>query len=229
MTHSFPTRRSSDLPFSRADCLEGVVRGQYGAGAIGDKPVSAYRQSPQVAPASRTETYVALKLMCDNVRWAGGPFYLRTGKILARRASENAIEFKKAPLALFRVTPCEALTPNFLVLRIQPEEGMSLQFGAKVPGAAMRIGSVTMDFDYKEHFKKAPWTGYETLIYDCMIGDATLFQRADNIESGWRVVQPILDAWQEAPLPDFPNYAAGTEGPRAARSAERRGGKEGEK
>jgi glucose-6-phosphate 1-dehydrogenase len=203
-------------PFSPADCLQDVVRGQYGAGVVGGQTVSAYRQSPRVAPTSGTETYVALKLMIDNWRWADVPFYLRTGKSLTRRCSEIAIEFKKAPLALFRGAPNQALTSNFLVLRIQPEEGMSLQFGVKIPGAAMRIGSVIMDFDYKAHFKKAPWTGYETLIYDCMIGDATLFQRADNIESGWRVVQPILDAWQEAPTPNFPNYAAGSEGPRAA-------------
>jgi glucose-6-phosphate 1-dehydrogenase len=203
-------------PFNRADCLEDVIRGQYGAGAIEGKPVAAYRQEPNVAQASTTETYVAMKLMLDNWRWAGVPFYLRTGKSLARRASEIAIKFKQAPLALFRGTPCETLTPNFLVLRIQPEEGISLQFGAKLPGAAMRIGSVTMDFDYKEHFKAVPSTGYETLIYDCMIGDATLFQRADNIELGWRVVQPILDAWQETPSPNLPNYGAGSAGPAEA-------------
>jgi glucose-6-phosphate 1-dehydrogenase len=203
-------------PFTRGDCLAGVVRGQYGAGTIEGKPSTAYRRSPNVAPDSSAETYVALKLMIDNWRWAGVPFYLRTGKSLARRASEIAIEFKQAPLALFRGTPCEKLTPNFLVLRIQPEEGISLQFGAKLPGAAMRIGSVTMDFDYKEHFKAAPWTGYETLIYDSMIGDATLFRRADDIEAGWRVVQPILDAWQDTPPPEFPNYAAGSGGPRQA-------------
>ena len=200
-------------PFTRAGCLDYVIRGQYGVGTIEGKAMPAYRQSPNVAPDSSTETYVALKLMIDNWRWAGVPFYLRTGKSLVRRASEIAIEFKQAPLALFRGTPCEKLTPNFLVLRIQPEEGMSLQFGTKIPGVAMRIGSVTMDFDYKEHFKAAPWTGYETLIYDCMIGDATQFRRADNIEAGWRIVQPFLDAWQETPAPAFPNYAAGSIGP----------------
>jgi glucose-6-phosphate 1-dehydrogenase len=200
-------------PFGRGACLEDVVRGQYDGGTIDGKRVPGYRQSPGVADHSATETYVAMRLTIDNWRWAGVPFYLRTDKSLARRTSEIAIKFKEAPIALFRGTGCEEQAPNFLILRVQPEEGISLQFGAKIPGAAMRIGCVAMDFDYKKHFRKTPWTGYETLLYDCMIGDATLFQRADNIEAGWRVVQPIVDAWQERQQPEVPSYAAGSEGP----------------
>ena len=143
-------------PLNSADCLEDVIRGQYSAGTIEGKPVAAYRQAPNVVPASRTETYVAMKLMLDNWRWAGVPFYLRTGKSIARRASEIAINFKQAPLALFRGTPCETLTPNFLVLRIQPERACRSSSAPSFPAPAMRIGSVEMDFDYKEHFKAAP-------------------------------------------------------------------------
>ena len=156
-----------------------------------------YRRAPNVAPESTTETYVALKLVIDNWRWAGVPFYLRTGKALAARRSEIVIQFKQAPFALFRDTPVERLTPNDLILHIQPEEGMTLRFGAKIPGPSVQMDGVEMKFNYKDYFKAAPSTGYETLIYDCMIGDATLFQRADNIEAGWRVVQPVLDAWAE--------------------------------
>ena len=193
-----------------------VVRGQYRAGAVLGKPVRAYSDEADVARDSETETYVAMKLMIDNWRWAGVPFYLRTGKALVRRKTEIAIRFKQAPLTLFRDTPVEKLTPNWLVLHIQPDEGVSLQFGAKVPGPIVRLGSVEMDFRYADYFKSAPSTGYETLIYDCMIGDATLFQSADNIETGWRVVQPVLDAWQDAQGGAIAPYAAGSVGPKEA-------------
>ena len=153
-----------------------------------------------------------MKLMIDNWRWAGVPFYLRTGKALARRMTEIAIRFKQAPLALFRDTPVDRLTPNWLVMHIQPDEGVSLQFGAKIPGPIVQLGRVKMDFRYADYFAAKPSTGYETLIYDCMIGDATLFQSADNIEKGWRVVQPILDAWRRG-AEEVALYPAGSVGP----------------
>src|SRR6266478_5627222 len=190
-----------------------VIRGQYAAGVVNGRPFDAYRKEPGVAAKSQTETYVAMKLMIDNWRWAGVPFYLRTGKAMARRKTEIAIRFKQAPLALFRDTPVEKLTPNWLALNIQPDEGVSLQFGAKIPGPLVRLGSVEMDFRYQDYFAAKPSTGYETLIYDCMIGDATLFQSAENIEAGWRVVQPVLDAWQCGYSAPLASYLAGSAGP----------------
>jgi glucose-6-phosphate 1-dehydrogenase len=142
------------------------------------------------------------------------PFYLRTGKRLPQRVTEIAIEFKRAPLILFRQTPIHRLAPNRLVLRIQPNEGISMRFGAKVPGTLMKLGAVDMDFSYVDYFGSVPSTGYERLLYDCMIGDATLFQRDDMVEAGWSVVEPLLDIWQAVPPRTFPNYAAGTWGPR---------------
>jgi len=198
------------------ECLREAVRGQYDAGAVRDMPVRAYRKEPDVAPDSNIETYVACRLMIENWRWAGIPFYLRTGKRLAERKTEIAIRLRQAPLALFRSTTVERLPPNWLILRIQPDEGISLEFGAKHPGPRVEMGSVRMDFAYEDYFKMAPSTGYETLIYDCMIGDATLFQRADNVESAWHVVQPILDAWANQAPSGFPNYPAGSGGPAAA-------------
>jgi glucose-6-phosphate 1-dehydrogenase len=193
-----------------------AVRGQYGPGVIDGNPVAGYREEPDVARDSDVETYVALKLMIENWRWSDVPFYIRTGKRLAKRRSVIAIRFKEAPHALFRGTAVTNPAPNWLVIRIQPEEGISLQFGAKIPGPTMNMGEVQMDFKYRDYFGAAPSTGYETLIYDVMIGDATLFQRADNIESGWRVVQPILDAWSSEKAKGCPNYAAGSEGPAEA-------------
>jgi glucose-6-phosphate 1-dehydrogenase len=192
------------------------VRGQYGAGTVLGKPVRAYRNEPDVAPDSAAETYIACKFQIDNWRWAGVPFYLRTGKYMTRRWTEIAIRFHQAPYALFRGTNVERMNPNWLILRIQPNEGIELAFAAKRPGPTVRLSTVSMDFDYQTFFKMAPNTGYETLIYDCMIGDATLFNRADNIEAGWRAVQPILDAWANTRPTDFPNYVAGSAGPAAA-------------
>ncbi|GJD99610.1 glucose-6-phosphate dehydrogenase [Methylobacterium isbiliense] len=191
---------------------EAAVRGQYAAGRVQGRPVGDYRHEPDVAGDSRTETFVALRLAVDNWRWAGVPFYLRTGKAMARRDTEIAIRFKPAPLALFRGTGVDAPVENWLLLQLQPDEGISLQFGAKIPGPKVRIDTVDMRFCYKDHFKVEPSTGYETLIYDAMIGDSTLFQRADMIEEGWRVVQPILDAQASEPAP----YAAGSAGPAEA-------------
>jgi glucose-6-phosphate 1-dehydrogenase len=193
-----------------------AVRGQYAAGRVLGKPVRAYRQEPNVAPTSTTETYVALKLEIDNWRWARVPFYLRTGKYLPARTTEIAIHFRQAPYALFRETPVERLPRNILTLRIQPDEGLSVSFSAKRPGQDIEIDGVAMDFAYRDYFEPLTTVGYETLIYDCMIGDATLFQRADTVEAAWCAVQPILDAWAARPPGDFPNYAAGSLGPDAA-------------
>ena len=198
------------------DVWRHAVRAQYAAGNVGDTPVEAYRNAPDVAPTSTTETYVALKLMIDNWRWAGVPFYLRTGKALSRRRTEIAIQFKQPPLALFRDTPVDHLSPNELIFHLQPEESVTLRFNAKVPGPHMKTSGVAMRFNYEDWFKVAPSTGYETLIYDCMTGDAGLFQSAATIEDGWRVVQPILDAWSADPTRDLGTYAAGSEGPTTA-------------
>jgi len=195
---------------------ENAVRGQYAAGVVLDKSVRDYRREADVAPNSGTETYVALKLGIDNWRWAGVPFYLRTGKYLSARTTEIAVQFRQAPYALFRDTSVERLPPNILMLRIQPDEGLSLSFSAKRPGADIEIDGVEMDFAYRDYFAPVVSVGYETLIYDCLIGDATLFQRADTVEAAWRAVQGLIDAWAKTPAEDFPNYAAGSTGPPAA-------------
>jgi glucose-6-phosphate 1-dehydrogenase len=202
-----------------------AVRGQYGPGEIDGHPVPGYRQESDVASTSLTETYVALKLQIENWRWSGVPFYLRTGKRLATRKTQISIRFKEAPCALFRSTAVRNPAPNWLLLRIQPDEGIALEFGAKVPGPVTKLGDVRMDFKYQDYFGTAPNTGYETLLYDVIIGDATLFQRADNIEGGWRVVQPILEAWSANPPADFPNYKAGTDGAAAAEAMLARDGR----
>ncbi len=212
-------------PLSKEQVLSQTVRGQYGEGTVNGKHMSAYRFEPRVAPDSTTETYAALKLTIDNWRWAGVPFYLRTGKALPQRVSEISIQFKQVPHLMFRQTSVERLAPNVLVMHIQPDEGISLQFGAKVPGPAICMDGVEMDFHYADYFGMTPSTGYETLLYDCMIGDATLFQRADNVEIGWSVVQPILDVWKASPPEEFPNYTAGTWGPKEARSLLARDGR----
>jgi glucose-6-phosphate 1-dehydrogenase len=203
-------------PLTVEQALQNAVRGQYDAGKVLGKKVQAYRNEPDVAPNSNTETYIAAKLQIDNWRWAGVPFYLRTGKYLKSRETEIAIRFHQAPFSLFRDTDVERMHPNWMILRIQPCEGIGLEFAAKRPGPFVKLGNVTMDFAYKDYFKTEPNTGYETLIYDCMIGDATLFQRADNIEAGWQAVQPILDAWANNAPKDLPNYVAGSDGPAAA-------------
>jgi glucose-6-phosphate 1-dehydrogenase len=192
-----------------------AVRGQYGAGKIGGGAMKAYRAEPDVDKASKIETYAALQLEIDNWRWAGVPFYLRTGKHLAARVTEIAIRFKQAPYSAFQNTPVEALRPNWLVIRIAPDEGISLQFEVKRRGPVVDLAPVQMEFKYDDWFEKAPNVGYETLLYDVMIGDAGLFMRADMVEHGWRIVQPVLDAWAKG-KPDFPNYASGSEGPKAA-------------
>jgi glucose-6-phosphate 1-dehydrogenase len=203
-------------PFSPEEVLRRTVRGQYGPGVVSGKSHPGYREEPNVDPQSQTETFVALKVYIDNWRWADVPIYLRTGKCLPKRETTIAIQFKRPPFMLFRDTPVEQLDPNRLVLHIQPDEGIALSFGAKVPGPQLRLGNVDMSFDYGDYFGSEPSTGYERLLYDCMTGDATLFQRADMVEAGWTVVEPILDVWKALPPRDFPNYPAGSWGPRDA-------------
>ena len=195
------------------DVLQRSVRGQYGEGSLGDERVPAYRSEPGVAPESRTETFVGLRLNIDNWRWAGVPFYLRTGKRMAKRHTEIAIQFRRTPFELFRKAPFHKLHTNTLVIQIQPAEGIALSFGAKIPGPLLRVGSVDMSFEYSNYFGADAYTGYEVLLYDCMIGDATLFQRSDMVEAGWSVVDPVLDVWKALPPRKFPNYASGTWGP----------------
>ncbi|HEY8948048.1 MAG TPA: glucose-6-phosphate dehydrogenase [Rhizomicrobium sp.] len=199
-------------PITPAD----VVRGQYDAGKIDSKKVQAYRSEDGVAKNSATETYVAMKIGIDNWRWAGVPFYIRTGKRMTKRSTEIAIRFKRAPYALFRETETEEMKSDWLVLRIQPDEGICLHFNAKEPGTEMVLESVALNFNYRDWFKAAPAVGYETLLYDVFTGDGTLFQRADQVEAAWAAVEPILKAWAEEKPQDFPNYKAGSAGPKAA-------------
>jgi glucose-6-phosphate 1-dehydrogenase len=194
-----------------------VVRGQYGAGTVLRKEVKPYRQEPDVVPDSDVETYVAMQLEIDNWRWAGVPFYIRTGKHLTQRNTEIAIRFRQAPYAAFQGTPVDALRPNWLVLRIAPDEGISLQFEIKRPGPVVDLAAVKMEFRQNDWFPKEPNVGYETLIYDVMIGDQTLFMRADIVEHAWRIVQPVLDAWENAKnAGKLPIYPAGSSGPSEA-------------
>src|SRR3981189_3257606 len=200
-------------PLNPEDVLKNMVRGQYGAGTVDGERVVGYRSEPDVAPDSNRETFVALKLQIDNWRWAGVPFYLRTGKRLAQRTTEIVIQFRRTPFVLFRNTTVRNLETNRLVIHIQPDEGISLSFGAKVPGSIMKLGLVNMDFDYGTYFGLEHSTGYERLLRDCMAGDATLFPRCAMVEAGWNVIQPILDVWHALPARGFPNYAAGSWGP----------------
>ena len=203
-------------PLDSEDVLQRSVRGQYGEGSENGVLVPGYRTEVGVSPESRTETFVALKLNIDNWRWAGVPFYLRTGKRLAKRHTEISIQFRRTPFELFRNSPHHQHQTNTLVIQIQPVEAISLSFGAKIPGPVLRVGPVDMSFEYSRYFGADAYTGYEVLLYDCMIGDATLFQRADMVEAGWTVVDPVLDVWKALPPRRFPNYAAGTWGPRDA-------------
>jgi glucose-6-phosphate 1-dehydrogenase len=213
-------------PFAPEDVLHGAVRGQYGEGILNDKKVPAYRTEANVSPTSNTETFAALKLSIDNWRWADVPFYVRTGKRLPDRHSSIVVQFKKAPFILFRNTSIEKLTTNRIVIHIQPDEGITLHFGAKTPGPIVNMGAVDMDFNYVDHFGEHVSTGYERLLFDCMIGDATLFQRADMVEASWSIVSPILDVWKAIPARDFPNYDSGTWGPPDADALLRADGRE---
>jgi len=203
-------------PPSHEGVLQSAVRGQYGAGMVNGKRVPAYREEPNVAPNSNTETYAGLKIQVDNWRWAGVPFYLRSGKRLARRDTEIVVQFNRPPLLFFRQTGLEKIESNRLIIHVQPEEGIRVQIKAKVPGPALQLKTVELAFNYKEFGVGAEATGYERLLHDCMVGDSTLFHREDMVEAAWRVVTPILDLWASLPARDFPNYAAGTWGPAAA-------------
>ena len=201
---------------SGQEVLTHTVRAQYGPGWVHGQQVRGYKDEPGVSPLSTTETYVALKVSIDSWRWAGVPFYLRTGKHLPKRVTEIAIQFKQAPLMLFKRSDAHGqVEPNVLTLRIQPDEGISLKFGAKVPGTEMQIRSVNMDFFYGSSFREQP-EAYERLLLDCMLGDSTLFTRRDEVETAWSFVQGILDAWKDAPPETILTYEAGTWGPQGA-------------
>jgi glucose-6-phosphate 1-dehydrogenase len=227
--HSVRTEKADVLAAiqtqSEEEALRNSVRGQYLGGRIGDTEIEDYRKTGDVKPDSTTETYAALKLTIDNWRWAGVPFYLRTGKALGIKRTEVAIKFKQAPFAMFSCTATETLAENYLVIGVEPTEGIALQFNTKVPGPSIRIDGVEMKFRYKDYFKAEPSTGYETLIYDCMIGDNILFQRADSVEAGWQAVQPFLDAWKKAGAKGLEFYRAGSEGPPGAEELLRRDGR----
>lgn len=203
-------------PMEPQDVLEQTVRGQYGKGSMDGGPVPGYREEKDVNPQSRTETFAAVKLNADNWRWAGVPIFLRSGKRLAKRHTEIVIQFKRAPEVIFRETPVGQLQHNELAFKIQPEQGIELKFQAKIPGPSMHLQNVNMHFAYQEAFHAARGTGYERLIYDCMVGDATLFSRTDLVEAAWRIAQPMLDVWSSLPPRNFPNYAAGSWGPRSS-------------
>ena len=216
---------SAIQPQTEAEALKNSVRGQYLGGMIGDNQIEDYKATRDVAPDSTTETYAALKLTIDNWRWAGVPFYLRTGKSLGHKHTEIAIKFKQAPFAMFRNTSVESLSQNYLVIGVEPTESIALQFNTKIPGPSIQIEGVDMSFRYKDHFEAPPSTGYETLIYDCMIGDNILFQRANSVEAGWQAVQPFLDAWKKAGANGLETYRAGTRGPQGADDLMKRDGR----
>jgi glucose-6-phosphate 1-dehydrogenase len=199
--------------------LENTVRGQYGPGKEGDKPVKGYREEDRVDPQSQTETYTALKLELESWRWAGVPFYLRAGKRLAKRVTEVTIQFKQPPQLLFNRLgqgPCKEIQPNLLTMRIQPDEGISLRFGAKVPGPETNVCPVVMDFKYSTAFGVNSANGYERLLLDAMLGDQTLFAHRDGVEATWSLYTPVLEEWAAAKQKDFPNYSSGSWGPEAA-------------
>lgn len=200
-------------PFTSEAALREAVRGQYDDGIVDGEKVPAYRAEEKVSKDSNTETFAALKLSIDNWRWADVPFYVRTGKRLPLKYSSIIIQFKKAPFVLFRDTYVDRLRTNRIEIHIQPDEGITLHFGAKIPGPIVKVGAVDMDFDYVDHFGEQISTGYERLLFDCMVGDATLFQRADMVEASWQVVTPVLDIWSAISARDFPNYPAGSWGP----------------
>ncbi len=202
-----------------------AVRGQYGPGKINGIDVVGYRSEKNVSPQSSTETYVALKLFLDNWRWLKVPFYLRTGKRLNTHTSEIVIQFRAGPSTLFGGSG-KNIKPNLLRIHIQPEEGIALQFNAKIPGPRLRLGQVDMRFKYSDYFGIKPQTGYETILYDCMNGDHTLFNNAEMVETEWSIVQPILDVWGNLVPHEFPNYAAGSWGPSAAFDLLKKDGRE---
>jgi glucose-6-phosphate 1-dehydrogenase len=203
-------------PMTVEEVAKRTVRGQYGPGEIGGQRVPGYREEPGVASNSVTETYAAVEFYVDNWRWAGVPFYIRTGKRLSRRVSEIRVHLKRTPQALFASTPYEQLGPNVITLRIQPDDGINISFDVKRPGNQMRALTVDANFSYQSTFGSTGPPAYETLVLDSMRGDATLFTRRDEVEAEWRIITPIEKAWAELPHPTFPSYAAGSDGPPAA-------------
>jgi glucose-6-phosphate 1-dehydrogenase len=200
-------------PLVGDDGCAACVRGQYGPGSFAGKRIAGYREEEQIAPDSNTETYVALRLYVDTWRWSGVPFFLRTGKRLAKRVTEVAIQFRHPPMAMFREAETSAGSENQLILRVQPDEGVSLSFDAKIPGMRMRLRPVKMDFRYGSSFSDPSPEAYERLLLDAMLGDSMLFIRADEVEYAWRLISPLLESWAEGQAPTFPNYDAGTWGP----------------
>ncbi|NYF79140.1 glucose-6-phosphate dehydrogenase [Granulicella arctica] len=197
--------------------VENTVRGQYGPGNVDGKDVIGYRQEDRVSPESSTETFAAIRLEIENWRWAGVPFYLRAGKRLAKRVTEVTVVFKQPPLHLFKSNNSDdKIEPNILTMRIQPDEGISLRFGAKIPGPTTNVQPVTMHFSYADAFGKSSANGYERLLLDAMLGDATLFAHRDGVEATWALFTPILEAWAKKAVAGFPNYAAGSWGPECA-------------
>jgi glucose-6-phosphate 1-dehydrogenase len=205
-------------PMTIEEVATRTVRGQYGSGTIDGNPVPGYREEKRVSPQSHTETFAAVQFYIDNWRWAGVPFFIRTGKRLARAMTEIRVHFKRTPQALFARTPDEEVEPNVITLTIQPNEGISISFGAKRPGSQMTTVPVRAEFAYSRSFGTATPVAYETLLLDAMRGDATLFTRGDEIEAEWRIITPIEEAWAQLPPPSFPNYAAGSDGPESAQS-----------
>jgi glucose-6-phosphate 1-dehydrogenase len=194
-----------------------AVRGQYGAGQVDGVAAPAYRAEPNVAPDSGTETFAALRLTMDNWRWAGVPFYLRSGKRLARKLTMVSIEFKRVPHLFFSQTAHDQIEPNVLTIRLQPDQGISLKLGAKAPGPEMHIRQMQLDFSYADSFGEFPATAYETLLLDALQGDPTLFNRNDAVELSWQILQPVLESWQASrAVAPFPNYVAGAWGPTTA-------------
>src|SRR6202522_4101233 len=204
-------------PMTVQEVAKRTVRGQYGPGEVGGKRVPGYRQEPGVNPNSTTETYAAVKFQIENWRWAGVPFYIRTGKRLARNLTEIRIHLKPTPHALFASTSSD-INPNVITISIQPDEGISIAFDAKRPGTQVRTVTVQANFSYQASFGSKGPVAYETLLLDSMRGDATLFTRRDEVEAEWRIITPIEEAWANLPVPDFPNYAAGTDGPTSWRN-----------
>ena len=213
-------------PINPEECVACVIRGQYARGSAGEGSAAGYREEPFVKPDSRTETYVALKMMVDTWRWAGVPFYMRTGKRLRTRNTQIVVQFRNAPLALFRRSGASLPQPNALIIAIQPQEQILLQFEGKVPGPVIETAPVEMNFDYREHFGALNRTGYETLLYDAMIGDRSLFKSAAMIEAGWAIIQPILDAWADGRGGELYEYPAGSDGPIAADEMIQRDGRQ---
>ena len=203
-------------PMQPEDVISNTVRGQYGAGLIDGKRVPPYRSEPDVNPQSNTETFVAMKLHVENWRWAEVPFFIRSGKRLKEHTTQVVIGFRRTPLLLFGEDLQSNVKPNRLVLHVQPDEGITMDIHAKRPGPNISLVNVPLDFSYKEFGEGMAATGYETLLYDCMIGETTLFHRYDSVDASWRIVTPILDVWQALPARDFPNYESGSWGPAAS-------------